>query len=158
MGGAMPEDRAGGQRVLQPERLKTALEARRRSGTLRRPREAVFSVADCERHGVSVQKFGVALMPEERETAISYIDSEPLAEITTGDYKLQRKLEGAGFWPNVVNVFEKGGGTMRVYRVPKGRLSVNLTKKRLAGGNKGGADHRNSPVGSASGAANSRAG
>ncbi len=121
----MPENNVAGLETPRVELMKTARDAARRAGILRRPREAVFSIAQCEEKGVAVEKFEVALEREARETAINYLDSEPLAEVTTGDYKLQRKLERAGHWPETVNVFT-GGGTMRLYRIPKGVLSVNI--------------------------------
>ena len=97
----------------------------------RPPRSPELSVEECRARGAEVRSSDVLLGPGERETGIAYIEGEKQAELSVGDYKLQRKLERAGFVPQVVNQF-KAGGSIRLYYIPKARLSVNIRKAKRA--------------------------
>lgn len=103
------------------ERLKTHSGD---SGGVRRPRGAPgqgpgLCTADAlVSLGVPVSKTPGELAPEERETALSLLETENVAEITTSSPAWMRRLEELGWIPMSLTVFGDGA-EIRVYQITK---------------------------------------
>ena len=115
-----PKNSAGDAKRLRrqpPKRPSTPrprAEGRTASGT----RAGYWTVEHLEARGVEVRRCSGPLGAEERETGVSFLEAERMAEVTTANSRWMKRIESLGHLPSVVNVFE-GGGEIRVYSIPK---------------------------------------
>lgn len=70
--------------------------------------------------GVRVQHTTGDLPRSERETGVSFIDSEDTAEVNTCRKDWMRRMENDGAVPESIQTFQDGEGEFRWYVVPKG--------------------------------------
>ena len=70
--------------------------------------------------GVRVQHTIGDLPRSERETGLSFIDSESVAEVNTCRKDWMRRLENDGAVPESIQTYEDGEGEFRWYVIPKG--------------------------------------
>lgn len=76
---------------------------------------------------------GGGLSPDERETAISWLESDKKCEITTSSGKWMKRLEKLGYIPDAINVFDNC--EIRFYIVP--RKVIGMPRDIIAAKNRG---------------------
>jgi len=69
--------------------------------------------------GIKVQKTSGDLPRTERETGLSFIDSEKDCEVNTCRPAWMRRLERDGAIPESIQIYEEGDGEFRWYVIPK---------------------------------------
>jgi hypothetical protein len=65
-----------------------------------------------------VQHTAYHFAPEENETTINFLETEPLAEINTCRKDWHRRLENEAARPESIDAARDGGGEFRWYKVP----------------------------------------
>ncbi|NIR13699.1 MAG: hypothetical protein GWN86_07015 [Desulfobacterales bacterium] len=80
--------------------------------------------------GVTVFKSSGDLPREERETNISFINSQKDAEVDTCEQRWMRRLEADGAIPQSIHVYSVGDGEHRSYIIPKAWVKMPYKTKR----------------------------
>lgn len=79
-----------------------------------------FLTADeWEALGVRRQRAAGELTRSERETSLSFIETERKAEVNTSNIAWMKRLEGCGAVPESIQTYAIGDGQFRWYIVPK---------------------------------------